>query len=65
MPERLRDIRRRIAAGASRLPASDLFWLAGAGLVSAGAGLERVSAGLIIGGLFLLVLGIGSVTRAR
>jgi hypothetical protein len=48
-----------------RIPASDVFWLAGAGLVAAGAGLERLSAGLVVGGIFLLVLGVGSVTRAR
>lgn len=49
----------------SRIPASDAFWLAGAVLVAVGAGLERLSAGLIVGGAFLLAVGVGSVTRAR
>jgi hypothetical protein len=49
----------------AKVPASDVFWLAGAGLVAAGAGLERLSAGLIVGGAFLLAIGVGSVKRAR
>lgn len=47
------------------IPPSDLFWLAGAGLVSAGAALERLSAGLVVAGVLLLAVGVGSVTRAR
>lgn len=48
-----------------RIPASDVFWLAGAVLVAVGAGIERLSAGLIVGGILLLAVGVGSVTRAR
>ena len=48
-----------------RIPASDLFWLAGAALVAAGAGMIYLPAGLIVGGLFLVAVGVGSVTRAR
>jgi hypothetical protein len=58
MPKKLTNI-------LSRVPASDAFWLAGAVLVAVGAGIERLSAGLIVGGILLLAVGVGSVTRAR
>ena len=64
MAERIRKTLRRLAAARRRVPAGDLFWLAGAGLVAGGAALERLSAGLIVAGLLVLVLAIGA-TRAR
>jgi len=50
---------RRVAAARRAVPAADLYWVAGAGLVAAGAALERLSAGLIVAGLLVLVLAVG------
>jgi len=51
-------------AGGRGMPKiDDVFWLAGASLIATGAAIERLSAGLIVAGVFLLILSIGG-TRA-
>jgi hypothetical protein len=64
MPKLIRQTLDRVIVARHTVPAGDLFWLAGAGLVAGGAALERLSAGLIVAGLLVLVLAIGA-TRAR
>jgi hypothetical protein len=62
MVQQLKKLAHR--AGQLRLPGNDVFWLAGAGLVASGAALERLSAGLIVAGVLLLIVAIGG-ERAR
>lgn len=47
------------SAGRFRMHADDAFWLAGAGLVSTGAALVYLPAGLIVAGGLLLVAAVG------
>lgn len=62
MLARLSKLARR--AGRLGVPVNDVLWIAGAGLVATGAALERLSAGLIVAGVLLLVCAIGGA-RAR
>lgn len=60
----LRNSLSRIDRARRRIDVDDVFVLVGIALVSAGAALERLSAGLIVAGLLLLAIAIGG-ERAR